>query len=120
MTLNGMLAFRNTYELRRERAQKNNQNLQQFLKRDVLTTVEEKVIAAELTNVYHGVNHKALRTRGDYNATRFLRDLCDICDTINLCDYGGAHDAIVVRLLLSLFTYWMFACSHIRMLSVDY
>lgn len=44
-------------QLRGERAQKNTQNLQQFLKRDILTTVEEKVIAAELTTVYHGVNH---------------------------------------------------------------
>ncbi|KAL4096696.1 hypothetical protein QTP88_021601 [Uroleucon formosanum] len=43
--------------LRGKRAQKNTQNLQQFLKRDVLTTVEEKVIAAELTKVYYGVNH---------------------------------------------------------------
>lgn len=43
--------------LRGERAQKNTQNLQQFLKRDVLTTVEEKVIAAELIKVYHGVSH---------------------------------------------------------------
>ncbi|KAF0747282.1 Uncharacterized protein FWK35_00015286, partial [Aphis craccivora] len=43
--------------LRGERARKNTQTLQQFLKRDVLTTVEEKVIAAELTKVYHSVNH---------------------------------------------------------------
>lgn len=41
--------------LRGERARKNTQTLQQFLKRDVLTTVQEKVIAAELTKVYHSV-----------------------------------------------------------------
>lgn len=58
---------------RGERARKSTQTLQQFLKRDVLTTDEEKVIAAELTKVYHGVNHNM-----SYNSIDCDSKLCPV------------------------------------------
>ena len=42
---------------RGENTRKSNQTLQMFLKRDILTTDEEKVLASELVKVYHGVKH---------------------------------------------------------------
>jgi len=50
---------------RREKTCKSNQSFQMFLKRDVLTSEEEKVLAAELVKVYHGVKHNIAYTTID-------------------------------------------------------
>lgn len=47
---------------------KKNQTLQQFLNKDILTSKEEKIIAAEIVQVYHAVKHTILYRSLDCHA----------------------------------------------------
>ncbi|KAL0852281.1 hypothetical protein ABMA28_000489 [Loxostege sticticalis] len=50
-----------------EKLSKKNQTLSMFLNRDILTTDDEKIIAAELVQVYHGAKHSIPYTTTDCN-----------------------------------------------------